>query len=45
MSVWKKLFKKTQKENNKHHEKEMEYLRLLEKRMNKLEKKVAKKKK
>lgn len=44
MSVWKKLLKKSQKENTKNHEEEMKYLRLLEKRMAKLEKKVKKKK-
>ena len=45
MSFWKKMFKKTKKENNKHHEAEMRYFRILEKRMAKLEKKLKKKKK
>ena len=44
MSFWKKLFKKTKKENKKLHEQEMLYLARLEKKMKKLEKKIKKQK-
>jgi|694.fasta_scaffold32232_11 hypothetical protein len=45
MSIWKKFFKKTQKENKKNHEEEMKYFSLLEKRIKKLEAKLDKKNK
>lgn len=44
MSLWKKLFKKTVKENKKSHDEEMKYLAKLEKRMKRLENKLKKKK-
>lgn len=45
MSLWKKLFKKTAKKQNKHHDEEMKYLKLLAKRMDKIENKIKKNKK
>jgi hypothetical protein len=45
MSIWKKLFKKTQKQNDKNHEEEMKYLKILSKRMAKIENKIKKSKK
>jgi hypothetical protein len=44
MSIWKKLFKKTSKENKKLHDEEMAYLAKLEKKMKRLEKKMKKNK-
>lgn len=45
MSFWKKLFKKTKKEQDKHHDEEMKYLKLLAKRMDKIENNLNKKNK
>jgi hypothetical protein len=44
MGFWKKMFKKTKKENQEFHEKEMKYFQRLEKKMKKLEKNIKKRK-